>query len=241
MQISSPPGGATLPSTAMHEMGHSLGLSHSGALDTRQTQGGFSSGWWNLPTTGEAPVMNGCDAAGLPGPGPDDWSSLTNRVIGNGQISAEAGFESPTVTEQVWRGALTVETSSPKSGTRYISLGPDANVEQRTRVFGTTLQRFRLRSNYKSNGTGAANFKVFGKRLNYSSWPCGSVSFIDSDWVAIQSIGRSDPNGASTWEAHSPASSLFPGASWTNFEVRMQIYNATGDRLYIDNAKLELT
>lgn len=240
MQISSPVGASWIPRTAAHEMGHSIGLKHTGFRDTRQVAGGFNAGWWTAANSGERPLMNGCESGDLASPGPDDWSNLTKRVIGNGQLTAEAGFESAAVSSSVWRGPITTETAAPASGSRYVSIAQGSSIEQRSRIFASTETRFRARAAYKSNGSGSANFKVYGKRVTYVSWECGSVSYSDSDWVTIQSISKVDTNGASTWESHYPATDVFPLGNYSTYEIRLEAYNNTGDRLFLDNLKVEL-
>lgn len=232
IQISTPINSAGIQRTAAHELGHGLGVRHTGARDTRQRPGSFGAGYYDVVSDGGIPLVNGnCLTAPLYNPQPDDWGAISHAVMGT--ITAESGFESLNVTGQVWRGDATIETFSPFQGGRYVSTPASGSVTQRMRVYNSGSPTFRMSAKYKYAGSGSANFKTWGKRLTYSPWECGSVSSVDPNWFEIQnfSVGPS-----SSWASFSSPY----GTSWGQgtYELELRIVNGSNDRLYVDNAYL---
>ena len=233
IQISSPINTSQIQRTAAHELGHGLGVRHTGARDTRQRPGGYAAGYHEDASQGEIPLVNGnCLLAPLNNPQPDDWGALWHHVIGT--ITAESGFESLSVPSALWRGAVTIHTGSPFQGTRYASMPTAETVTQRMRIYNSGSPAFRMSAKYKYSGTGQARFKTWGKRLSYASWECGAVSAIDANWFEIQNFAV-DPS--SSWASFdSPYAT-----SWGQgtYELELRVNNGSDNTLFVDNVYLK--
>jgi hypothetical protein len=247
MQISSPVG--VVERSATHEMGHSLGLQHTGGLDTRHRPGGPAVGYYESAGDGLAPLMNGnCSvAAAASYPTLDDWSALVSSRTA--MVTADAGFESDSIRGDAWRGTFTVETATPQAGSRYISMVPQQQVGQRVRVDGSPTDTFTVRANFKTNSSSPTSFKLFGKRTYRSApgYPCGQAGyFIDQSggyWTQLYFGNAFDPDGASTWQSFSSGAISWPTYNPSSYEIELDVFNgapaASGQLLLVDNFRVE--
>lgn len=247
MHIASPVG--LVEHTAAHEVGHSLGMNHTAAKDTRQITGNNLSGFYNLETDGVAPLMNGSCSVPISSlyPNPDDWASLTRRQVP--WFTADAGFESDLVRSDIWRGPYSVQTYMPFNGTKYISMTGQAQVGQRVRVEQSPSSTFRVKARFKSTGTTPISFKVFGKRTNFSPPfttlnPCGAETYIidqpNGDYTPLFNGTQSDVNGVGSWEFFNGPSFPWPLFSPSEYELELDIFNPDpAQTVYLDNVWVE--
>lgn len=244
MQISSPGTElAQLQRSSAHEMGHALGLRHTGRKDSRPAEPhSYGSGFYEAATSGEVPLVNGnCSGYSHDGsPSNDDWASLARRSSAP-VVTADSGFESG-VRAEIWRGTdVVTQTTSSPSGAFHVSIGANTSLEQRVRIMHWTTQQFRTRGHYKAAdaSAGTIGYKTWGKRLSYGSWECGAPSYVDTDWFLIWG---SNPALTTSWANHVPSYHAWSGAPANYaFELRLEIFNGTVNRLFLDNTRLEVS
>jgi hypothetical protein len=227
MQIASP-SAISLTKTATHEMGHALGLNHTGRDDLRTNAQAFDV------AASRALMMSSCSGVtNVDTPSVDDWAAITAKT--RPWFTVDPGFEN--VGTSAWGGTFTSETATPKYGQRYVSMPPGQLMFQNLRIYNGNPSNALMAGWYKTNGSGSVYWKA-RRRAFQATQPIDYANVCDPGLVLAWNdvlLGQSSP--ALTWTSYTTPT----GSVGSGVDLQMQVWNGMNATLFLDNVSFSLS